>query len=242
MLTRDVRFVHNDTRVQGNQSIRRREQWIDVDFFDEALLDDELRKTHHQLFERRQIDRLAPADTFQRFVNRRPFDHPARERGVQRRQRERAIFEHFDQLPAGAEQQHGTKLRIDARTDDKFVPVGQFNHRLDGHALKMLRTHFIAHRFVDRAPRAAHIVRVGKVQLHAAHIGFVRDGFGKKFQHNRITDFICVLHRIVFNRSDARFGNRNVVRGEELFRLKLGENRATGRAHRVDYFFALRAR
>ena len=46
-----------------------------------------------------------------------------RQRGVQRRQGQRAVVEDLDELAAGAEQQHRAELRVDAAADDQLVAV-----------------------------------------------------------------------------------------------------------------------
>ena len=74
-------------------------------------------------FERGQVHRLAAAHALQRLVDLGLLHHPARQRGVQRRQRQRAVLEDLDQLSAGAEQQHRAELRIEAAADDQLVAV-----------------------------------------------------------------------------------------------------------------------
>ena len=74
-------------------------------------------------FERRQVHRLAAAHALQRLVDLGLLHHAARQRGVERRQRQRAVLEDFHQLAAGAEQQHRPELRIEAGADDQLVGV-----------------------------------------------------------------------------------------------------------------------
>ena len=68
-----------------------------------------------------QVHRLAAAHTLQRGVDAGLFHHAAGQRGVERRQAQRAILEDFHQLSAQTEQQHGSELRIDAAAEDQFV-------------------------------------------------------------------------------------------------------------------------
>ena len=69
------------------------------------------------------FDGLAAAHALERGVNFRALHHAARERGVERRQAERAVLEHFHQLAARAEQQHRAELRVNAAAEDDFVAV-----------------------------------------------------------------------------------------------------------------------
>ena len=63
--------------------------------------------------------------------------HPAGQRGIERRQGQRAVLEDLDELAAGAEQEHRAELRVEAAADDQLVAV-ELDHRLHGHALEML--------------------------------------------------------------------------------------------------------
>ena len=69
------------------------------------------------------IDRLAPADALEGFEDLGLLHQPPGERGVQRRQAQGAILEHFDELAAEAEEQHRAELRIEAAADDELVGV-----------------------------------------------------------------------------------------------------------------------
>ena len=68
--------------------------------------------------------------------------HAAGERGIERRQAEGAVLENFDELAAGAEEQHGAELRVGAAADDELVAV-ELDHGLDGDAQEV----FLAHAF-----------------------------------------------------------------------------------------------
>ena len=141
------RAVHHHARIQRQQPLGRGQQRVDVDLLDPALLDHQLAEAHQQVFQRRQIHRLAPAHALQRGEDLGLLHQAQRQRGVQRRQRQRAVFEDFHQLSAGAEQQHRAELRIEAAADDQLVAI-KLDHRLHGHALEMLG----AGLFRDRLP------------------------------------------------------------------------------------------
>ena len=75
--------------------------------------------------------------------------HPARERRRERRQAERAVAEHLDELAAEPEEEHRPELRIDAAADDELV-AGALDHRLDRDALEVLGAVRRGHRGLDR--------------------------------------------------------------------------------------------
>src|ERR1017187_2630833 len=134
-----ARLMQHHARVKRDQPLGRREQRIYVDFLDPALFNHELAETNQQLLQCREINRRSPAYTFQGREDARALHPAARERDIQRRQGQRPVLENLHQLPAGAEQQHRTKLWIEAAAEDQFVSV-EFDHRLHGHAKEMLGT------------------------------------------------------------------------------------------------------
>ena len=89
-------------------------------------------------FECGKIHRPAAAHAFERLVDLGLLHHAARQRGVERRQAERAVFKDLDELAAGSEEQHRTELRVEAAADDQLVRVLQLDHGLHGDALEML--------------------------------------------------------------------------------------------------------
>ena len=132
-----VEAVNHDPRVERQQPLRRSQQRVDVDFLDPALLDNQLAEAHQQLFQRGDIDRRATANSFQRGEDFGLLHQAPRQGGVQRRQRQGAVLEDFDQLAAGAEEHDRTELRIQAAADDQLIAV-ELHHRLNGHALEVL--------------------------------------------------------------------------------------------------------
>ena len=139
--------MHHDARIERQQPLRRRQQRVDVDLLDPRLLDHQLAEAHQQLFQRREVHRLAAAHALQRREDLGLLHHAPGQRGVQRRQRQRAVLEDFDQLAAGAEQQHRAELRVEAAAEDQLVAV-ELDHRLHGDALEVLGAGLLG----DRTP------------------------------------------------------------------------------------------
>src|ERR1035437_8428869 len=84
-----------------------------VNFLDPRLLNHELAEAHQEICQRRLIDGLASANSFQRFEDVGLLHHPQGERGIQRRQGQGAVFKDLDQLPPGSEQYDRAELRIE---------------------------------------------------------------------------------------------------------------------------------
>src|SRR5947209_6725223 len=119
-------------RVQREESLRGREERVDVDFPDPGLFDDELAEPDQELLEGGEVDRLAAAHALERGVDAGLLHHPPRQGRVERRQGPGPVLQHLHQLSPGAEQQHRAELRVDAAADDQLVAVGT-DHRLDRH-------------------------------------------------------------------------------------------------------------
>jgi hypothetical protein len=64
------------------------------------MLDDELAEAHQQLLQLADVDGVAAAHALQCREHTRPLHHPPRQRGGERRQRERAVAEHLHELSA----------------------------------------------------------------------------------------------------------------------------------------------
>src|SRR5689334_17014376 len=107
------------SRIQRYDSVRRREQRVDVEFLDAWLLHDKLAEADKQFFELAEIDRRAAADAPQGAVNLSPFHHASRKSAVERWQAEGSIPKHFNQLTAGPKEQHWAKLRINAAAENQ---------------------------------------------------------------------------------------------------------------------------
>ena len=138
---RRFQVVQNDARVERENPLRRNEQRIDVNFRDPRLFNDKLAEADEQMFEFRDVRRFAPAHALERGENFCAFHHAPRERGVERRQTERAVLENFHELAARSEKQNGSELRVHTAADDQFIPF-KLHHPLHGDAEKMFRANF----------------------------------------------------------------------------------------------------
>ena len=98
-------------RVERQKPLRRGEQGVDVDLLDPALLDDQVAEANQKLLERGQVHRLAAAHAFERREDLGLLHHPPGQGGIERRQPERTILEHFDELTPRAEKEHRAELR-----------------------------------------------------------------------------------------------------------------------------------
>ena len=233
-LLRAFRVQHHP-RVESNELLRRREQRIDIDFLDPALLRNELAEAHEQLLQRRDIARGPAAHAFERREYLGAFHHPPRQRRVQRRQAERPILEHFHQLPARPEKQDRAELRIETASENQFVAV-ELDHRLHGHAEKIFR----AHAALDRRKRFLHRRRIGEIEFHTADIGFVRYGFRMQLEHDRVANRVRRFRRQLFRLRDARLDCRNPVRREQRLRLEFRQDCAFRFANTVENLGCLR--
>ena len=63
---------------------------------------------------------------------------------IQRRQGQSAVAIDFDELAAGTEQNHGSKLGIDAAAENEFVAF-QSHHGLNRHAGELVRASFLGY-------------------------------------------------------------------------------------------------
>jgi hypothetical protein len=70
-------------------------QWIHFDLRNPSLLHRELAKANDDVFEGREIDRSPASLALKRCVDPSLLNELARERSIERRQRQRSIAEHF---------------------------------------------------------------------------------------------------------------------------------------------------
>ena len=141
----DVGRVEDDPRVEGDDPLGRGEQRVDVDLGDPRLLGDELAEADEERGEHVDVDRPPAADAAERLRDRRLLDQAPRERRVERRQGQRPVAEHLDELAAHPEQEDRAELRIRAAADDQLV-AGPVDHRLDRDALEVLGADLLRHR------------------------------------------------------------------------------------------------
>ena len=125
------------------------------------------------------------ADTAQRPRDPRLVDEPARQRHRQRRQRQRPVAQHLDQLAPGAEHQHRSELPIDGAPQDQLVARAAIDHRLHGHAEKAALPTLRDGRRLDVIERARHRGLVRQPELDAADVGLVRDDVRPELHRDR---------------------------------------------------------
>src|SRR5215203_780867 len=118
-----VGIVQNYAGVEGRQAPGRGEERVDVELLDPGLFHDELAHAHEQLLQRANVDRGLAPDAAQRLEDACLLHHTPRERGGQRREGEGPVPVDLDQRAAGAEEQNGPKLRVQAAPDDQLVPL-----------------------------------------------------------------------------------------------------------------------
>jgi len=227
LLLLQLGVVDNDPRIQRQQPLRRRQQRINVDLLDPAVLDNKLAEAHEQLFQAGDIYRLAATNPLQRPEDSGLFHEPARQGRVQRRQRQSSIPEYLHQLAAGTEEHDRPELRIHAAADNQLVSA-QLHHRLHRDALEMFGAGLVGHEQLNQAECPAHRLGVGQIQHHAAYVSLVRDGVRVEFDHYRVADFFRSLDGFIHGGRDPRFHRRNAVRLQQFFGLMLGEYRAPG--------------
>ncbi len=91
-----------------------------------------------------------------------------------------------------------------------------------------------AKRFPDRR-------RIGEVQHHSAHFGFMRDSSGCKFQYYRVADLFRRLHRFLFVRRHPGFDDGDAVRLHDPLGFEFVQKSPAGCARTVNHIFGQRA-
>src|SRR5215471_17091371 len=87
----------------------------------------------------------------------------------------------------------------------------------------MFPTSFLRYAAQNLLIGLAHLRLMAQVQLHAAYVGFVRNGFREKLNHDGIANFARMLHGLVFASRDPRVNRRNPIGREQLLRFELVE-------------------
>src|SRR5205823_14514657 len=214
------------------QAPRRGKQRIDLDLRDGALLDYQLAEAHQQLLQLRRIHFRIAVVAGKRGVDLRLLHHPARERGVQRREGQRTVLEHLDEQPAGSEEQHGAELRIDAAADDQLVSAFA-EHRLHGDAFEVGGPAELGEAAPYGLERALYLPRAAQIELNATHFALVRDGPRMQLDRDRVSERLRRAHGLLGGRRGPRLHRRTAVSGEAALRLQFGEERAPIRAGRA---------
>ena len=230
----DVGAVEHDARVQRDDALGGREQWIDVDLLDGRLASHELAEADEQLLQRAKVDRLLPAHAPQGLVHPGALHHAARQRRVERRQPQGTVLVDLDQRPARSKEQHRPELRVDARAEDQLVP-SQTHHLLDSDALEGLGFAGGGDAGANRLERTADRGGVEEVELDAPHVGLVRDGPRVQLHYDRVSDRIRVAHGFVRGQREPRLDAGDAVEREQPLRFDLGEERPALGADRLHH-------
>ena len=85
-----------------------------------------------------------PQYSFEGLVDASSFHHPARQRGVERREGQGPVLVDLDELAAGAEEQDGPELRVNTAANDKLVVI-RGHDRLHRYPVEMFCTHLFTH-------------------------------------------------------------------------------------------------
>ena len=89
----------------------------------------------------------------------------------------------------------------------------------------------MAHRGL-MAIRLAHRLGIAQVELHAAHVGLVRDGLRVQLQHDRIAHGFGLLHCLIFAACHPRLHGRDAVGRQQRLGFDLGQQGAARRRRR----------
>ena len=82
--------------------------------------------------------------------------------------------------------------------------------------------------------RSGDFAGVAQVELHAANVGFVGDGFGVELEDDGVSDLRGFGNRFAGGFRQLGANGRNAVGGEELLRLVFGEDGAASGADLAD--------
>ncbi len=189
------------------------------------VLHNQLAEAHENSFQVLEIDRCPAANALQRFVDVRLLHQALRERGVERRQSQSAVAVNLHELAARTKKNDGAELWVDAAAQNQLVSL-QLHHGLDGDAEERFRPGSFAHRGFDFGERATDRVFRCEIELHAADVGLVRDGFGMKLQHYRKAHRTRDQRGFPGRARDARFERGNSVELKHLLRFHFREDRA----------------
>jgi hypothetical protein len=142
---------------------------------------------------------------------------------VQRRQGERPVGDHLDRRAAVAKQDHRTELRVFGGADDQLVRIRAPDHRLHDEAIDPGLGRGLGDAAAQRLDRCKDLVRVRQVEGDAADVGLVRDVARKDFERDRKPDLMGGGHCLLGVGYSACIRHRDAVRGEQIFRLGLGQ-------------------
>jgi hypothetical protein len=158
----------------------------------------------------------------------------ARQKRVQRRQRQRGVALHLDHHAAAAEAEHRAEHRIARDAGQQLAPARTQRHRLHQHPFEHRLRRALGQARAQRGKRAAHRFPVGHVEHHAADFGFVRDTRRDDLHRYRKADRARVFDRRVGRRRKCGAGGRNAEGREHLLGFQFGQPHATRRLRGAD--------
>ena len=156
-------------------------------------------------------------------------DHVARQDGIERRQSDRSVRNHFRRNSAMTKQDTGTECRINNGAKQQFARVRTLHHFLDGEPVD------------DGVPAFAcdpreHIFRSTtngawcfKIKTHAANIALVCDLPGKNLERHCPADLRCGSLRLCRRRHRVGRDNRYAIGRKGRLGLRFGKNAAVFR-------------
>ena len=220
-----------DARIQRDHPGGVRQERIDVELDDLAVVQGQLRDRHQQPGDRIEIHREAVAIAAQQAGDAGAPDQPARQFEIQRRQGQGGIGDHLHPDAALAEQHDRAESGVHADADDQLERIRPADHLFDDEALD--RGIRLGGGYPQRHRRRGFADRrgAGQVQHHAADIGFVHDLARLYFQCDRSADRLRLGGGFLGRLHHPALHHRNAIGGQDRFHLQ-----------RIEPFPARRAR
>ena len=88
----------------------------------------------------------------------------------------------------------------------------------------MLRSGLCRNRLLNRLVGSLYSRSIPEIQLHAAHIGLVRDRLRMQLEHNRITQLLGLGDSLLSTGRDLRLDHRNTIGLKNLLSLEFRQN------------------
>jgi len=175
-----------NTRINGDHAGLIREHRIEIDLANFREVGGELRQFDEKERNRGFVCRGNIAVGLKNARDARSRDEPARQRQVQRRQRQRLVIDDFDGGAALAEHNDRAEGRIVGHADNQFARLRTDHHRKYHHP-DDASVRFGGARPVENVGRGlAHRLLAGEVEPYAPDIRFVHDVGRLNFQDHGI--------------------------------------------------------
>ncbi len=238
---RSYREAHGRIRRDGRAGVESEhaalvaEQGIDVELDEPRLIDDELRQPEQGVDERVEGDGRPVAIAAQQTRDARALDELARERGIQRRQRDGGIAQDFDRGAARAEHQRRPEHGIAGQAEQELVGAAERRHALHGVAAVMRLGPVSPEILVDAGEGGVQRGGIGQIELHAADVGFVRDVRRDELRRDGITKTRRRCQRFRARRDAHGLDDRHAIGGEQGLGLELAEAGAARGEGGVDH-------